>query len=84
MDDGNETGEHLGHGGHRKWYDSAKVVWALILSISFLIAAWGGVVYVKATSAEIKNAEQDVYIRVLMDSDRETQRKLDVILNRLK
>jgi hypothetical protein len=83
MDDGNETGEHFGH-GRRRWHDSAKVVWGLISAISFIIAAWGGIVYAKASSAEVKNAEQDVYIRVLMDSDRETQRKLDAILNRLK
>jgi hypothetical protein len=86
MEFGDETGEHLNHGGRGglRWHDSTKMVWTLISAIAFMIAAWGAIVYLKASSAEIKNAEQDVYIRVLLDNDRVTQQKLDQIIQRLK
>lgn len=86
MGDGNETGEHeSGSRGQRKrWHDSAKVVWALIGGISFIIASWGGIVYAKASSSEIKNAEQDVKIEYIIKDQNTTQQKLDWIMNRLK
>lgn len=87
MGNGDEIGEHSDRdprGLRKRWHDSARVVWALIAAITVLVAGWGGVVYVKASSAEIKNAEQDVKIEYIIRDQSETQSKLDWIMNRLK
>lgn len=86
MGNGDETGEHndSSRWPKRRWYDSAKVVWALIGCIAFIIASWGAAVYAKASSAEIKNAEQDVKIEYIIKDQNTTQNKLDWIMNRLK
>lgn len=82
------TGEHRHHNGGgdingRRWTDSAKVVWALISAISFIILSWGGVVYTTAHGAETKNVEQDVKINWIEGKVDKIDAKLDRILERM-
>lgn len=75
------TGKQYAEG--RRWYDSAKVVWALIGGISFIIVCWGSVVYTNAMSAQTKNVEHDVRINSLEVKVDKIDAKLDRILERM-
>jgi len=77
------SGEHRSNGSGRRWTDSAKVVWALISAIAFVIMSWGGVVYTTAHSAETKNVEQDVKINSIENKVDRMDLKLDRILERM-
>jgi hypothetical protein len=70
-------------GEGRRWYDTSRVLAAMMAIVLALICSWAAIVWNCARGAEITNCRQDEQIGALQKSVDKIDGKLDRILERL-
>ena len=61
----------------RRWYDPNRIAIAASILLIAFVTWWGTLVYSMARGAEIKNIEQDVMLKFVVEKVTETGVKVD-------
>jgi len=71
-----------GNSNGRRWYDSTRIITALMSVVVFFAVAWGTLVFSLASSAKDKNIEQDGRLNNLTYMLEKIDAKLDKVLEK--